>query len=80
MSSKLELDLRGVGLPVCLLQCNSTLIKMNPDDMLEILVEDLEAVKALVKIVTRSQGRSIRSRREGDHYRIHVGSPGRGAR
>jgi TusA-related sulfurtransferase len=79
MPSKLELDLRGVGLPVCLLQCNSTLIKMESDDMLEILVQDPEVVEDLIKIIRRSQGRSIKSRREGDYYRIHVGSPNRKA-
>ena len=38
MPSKTELDLRGIGLPVCLLKCKSTLIGMNSDDILEVLV------------------------------------------
>jgi TusA-related sulfurtransferase len=74
MSSILELDLRGVGLPVCLLKFKSALDRMDSGDMLEVLVEDPGVVEDFVKIIRRSQGRMIRPRREGDYYRIHIGS------
>jgi len=75
MSSKVELDLRGVGLPLCLLECNSTILEMNSNDVLEVLVQDPGAVEDLVRIIRRSHGRSVRSFKEGDHYRIHIGTP-----
>ena len=74
MSSTVELDLRGVGLPVCLLKCKSALAGMDSGDALDVLVEDPEVVEDLVKIIRRSQGRLIRPRREGGHYRIHIGA------
>ena len=74
MSSIMELDLRGVGLPVSLLKFKSALDNMESEDTLEVLVEDPGVVEDFVKIIRRSQGRMIRPRREGDYYRIHVGS------
>jgi TusA-related sulfurtransferase len=73
MSSTLELDLRGVVLPACLLQCKTALGRLDSTDELEVLVNDPKVVEDLVKIIRRSQGRVARPRREGDHYRIRVG-------
>jgi len=75
MSSKIELDLRGVGFPLSLLKCKSTLMEMNSDDVLEVLVHDPGVVEDLVKIIRRSQGRRATSQREGNHYRITIGPP-----
>ena len=74
MSETMELDLRGVGLPVSLLKFKSALDSMNSGDRLEVLVEDPGVVEDFVKIIRRSQGRMIRPHREGDHYRIHIGA------
>lgn len=74
MSSKIELDLRGVGLPLSLLKCKNTLMGMNSDDVLEVLVHDPGVVEDLVKIIRRSQGRATTSKKEGDHYRIYIGT------
>ncbi len=74
MSSIMELDLRGVGLPVSLLKFKSALDNIKSEEALEVLVEDPGVVEDFVKIIRRSQGRMIRPRREGDYYRIHIGA------
>ena len=79
MSPTIELDLRGVVLPVCLLKCKSALGEMDAEASLEVLVQDPAAVEDLVKIIRRSRGGVIKSRREGDHYRIHIGPPIKGS-
>ena len=72
MASKGELDLRGVVLPVCLLECKNALVEMDSRQGLDILVSDPHVVEDLVRIITRSAGMAVRPRREGSHYRLHV--------
>jgi TusA-related sulfurtransferase len=72
MSFIVELDLRGVGLPVSLLKFKSALDRMGSGDELEVLVEDPGVVEDFVKIIRHSQGQMIRPLREGDYYRIHI--------
>lgn len=67
-----ELDLIGVVSPVCLLKCKSELTRMNAGDVLEILLQDPEAVEELVKIIERSKDQVISKKPEEDHYRIRV--------
>ena len=74
MSSTPTLDLRRVGLPVCLLEFKSALDRMDSGDVLEVLVEDPDVVEDFVNIIRHSQDRILRPRREGDHYRIQVGA------
>lgn len=73
MSSTVELDLRGVGLPVSLLKFKSALDKMDSRDVMEVLVEDPGVVEDFAKIIRPSQGRAVRPRREGSYYRIRIG-------
>jgi TusA-related sulfurtransferase len=68
-----ELDLRGVGLPISLLQCKNSLLAAKPEEEMVVLVRDPEVMEDLVKIIRRSHERPARSRRDGDHYRIHIG-------
>ena len=68
-----ELDLRGVGLPLSLLQCKNSLLTTKPNEEMEVLVRDPEVMEDLVKIIRRSHERPARTRREGDYYRIHIG-------
>ena len=72
MSTIVELDLRGIGLPLSLLKFKNTLDRMNSGDELEVLVEDPGVVEDFAKIITHSQGRMIRPSREKDYYRIHI--------
>ncbi|MFC1829146.1 sulfurtransferase TusA family protein [Thermodesulfobacteriota bacterium] len=65
-----ELDLIGVISPVCILKCKSELARMNAGSILEVLLQDPEVVEELIKIVQRSKDRVIKSKQEGDHYRI----------
>jgi TusA-related sulfurtransferase len=70
--ASVELDLRGVVLPICLLKCKTALMGMEPREELDILISDPHVVEDLVKIIKRSQGMAVRPRREGDHYRLHI--------
>ena len=70
--ASVELDLRGVVLPICLLKCKTALMGMDPREELDILVSDPHVVEDLVKIIKRSQGMVVRPRREGDHYRLRI--------
>ena len=74
MPSIVDLDLRGIGLPICLLKCKSAMVGMGPEDILEVLVNDSEIFEDLVKIVKRSQSKMIlQPHRVGDHYRVRIG-------
>lgn len=70
--ASVELDLRGVVLPVCLLKCKTALMGMDSREGLDILISDPHVVEDLVKIIRRSQGLSVRPHREGDHYRLRI--------
>lgn len=71
-----ELDLRGVVLPVCLLKCKNALMGMGASEDLDILISDPHVVEDLVKIIKRSQGLAVRPRREGEHYRLRISGQG----
>lgn len=73
MSSILKLDLRGIILPVALLNCNRTVSQLEPHECLDILIHDPEAADALARIMARSQDRLVRRVKVGGHYRIKIG-------
>lgn len=79
MSSTMVLDLRGVVFPVCLLKCKSALEEMNSGVALEVLVEDPAVVRDMVKIIRRSRGGVIKTRREENHYRVLIGPTRKGS-
>ena len=72
MSRKSELDLVGVGWPVCFLEYKRSLNGMEPGDILEISMQDPDAVDELVTIVRRSQDQLIEMKKEVDLYRIQI--------
>ena len=72
MSQNSELDLVGVGWPVFLLECKRTLKDMVPGEILEISMQDPDAVKELVTIVERSPDRIVEMKKGSDHYRIQI--------
>ncbi len=72
MSQKSELDLVGVGWPVCLLECKRTLKDMVSGDILEISMQDPDAVKELVTIVERSPDQIVEMKEGSDHFRIQI--------
>lgn len=73
MSSIQELDLRGIVLPVALLNCNRKVSELQPHECLEILIHDPEAADVLARIIERSQDRTVRRTRVGGHHRIKIG-------
>ena len=72
MTPKSVFDLIGVVSPICLLKCKSELDRMDSGDELEIMVQDPEVVKDLLRIIHRSQCCLIASHNEEDHYRLHI--------
>ena len=70
--ASMELDLRGVVLPISLLKCKTALMGLEPRENLDILISDPHVVEDLVKIIKRSQGLAVRPHREGDHYRLRI--------
>ncbi|MCF8131149.1 MAG: sulfurtransferase TusA family protein [Deltaproteobacteria bacterium] len=73
MVSTAKLDLRGVVLPLALLNCSRALSQLKIQERMEVLVQDIEAADMLVKIVERSQNRAAHRSRVGGHYRIQIG-------
>ena len=72
MTLKSELDLVGVGWPVCLLEYKRTLNDLKPGDILEISMQDPDAVDELVTIVGRSQDHILEMQKDPDRFRIQI--------
>lgn len=70
--SNSKLDLIGIISPLCLLKCKSVLTAMESGHVLEVLLQDSEVVEKLVKIIERSQDQVMKSKMEGDLYRICI--------
>jgi len=66
------LDLIGVVSPICLLKCKSALARLNPGEVLDVLVQDAEVVESLSMILKQSQDRMEAFFREGECYRISI--------
>ncbi|MFC1885435.1 sulfurtransferase TusA family protein [Thermodesulfobacteriota bacterium] len=72
MTQQSELDLVGVGWPVCLLECKRAINKIYPGHVLTILIKDPDTVKELETIVKRSSDHIVRMQEENDIYRIQI--------
>ena len=72
MSQKSELDMVGIGWPVCFLECKRTLRGMDPGDILMISMKDPDAVNELVMIIDRSNDQIMQTEKEDDCYRIQI--------
>ena len=72
MLSNPELNLIGVVWPVCLLQCNSELNRLYAGDDIDVVVQDPDVLKDLLKILERSSGHSVTTCKEGNCYRLHI--------
>ena len=73
MSSTKKLDLRGIVLPVALLNCNRSVSQLESHECLEIMIHDPDAADVLVRIIERSQDRTVHRVRMGGEYRIKIG-------
>ena len=72
MPSKSEINLIGVVWPVCLLKCNSELNRLCEGEEVDVIVQDPDVLKDLLKIVERSLEHSVTTIHKKDHYRLHI--------
>ena len=66
------LDLIGVVSPICLLKCKSALSRLNPGELLEVMVQDEEVVESLSMILKQSQDSLESFTKEGECFRISI--------
>ena len=72
MSSKIKLNLMNTICWVGLLQFQNNMEKMASGDTLDIVTDNGETSEALSKLVNRSEGEIILSKKEGDNFLIRV--------
>jgi TusA-related sulfurtransferase len=72
MEAASTLDLIGVVSPICLLKCKSALERLNPGEVLDVLVQDEEVVESLSMILKQSQDSMESFTREGECFRISI--------
>ena len=66
------LDLIGVVSPICLLKCKSALARLDPGEVLEVLVQDREVVESLSMILRQSEDRMEAFSKEGECFRLSI--------
>jgi TusA-related sulfurtransferase len=72
MPKPLKLDLVGIGWPVCLLEFKRVLNGISRGDILEITMQDPDAVDELVTIVERSSDRVLKVNEKAERYSIRI--------
>jgi TusA-related sulfurtransferase len=66
------LDLIGIVSPICLLKCKSALSRLNPGELLEIMVQDEEVIASLAMILKQSPDSMESFNKEGECFRISI--------
>jgi len=66
------LDLIGVVSPICLLKCKSALARLDPGEVLEVLMQDQEVVESLSMILKQSEDRMEAFSKEGECFRLSI--------
>ncbi len=72
MSSRVKLDLVGVGWPVCLLECKRALRDLGNGQELVVRVHDPDVIAELVTIIERGGHHVVDHRRAGRNYTIRI--------
>lgn len=72
MSSKFELDLKGVIAPVSLLKCKSFLKTMSKGDVVKVFINDEEVIKDLILIMKRSNDSVLLLKKKQKHTCIQI--------
>jgi TusA-related sulfurtransferase len=72
MEAASTLDLIGDVSPICLLKCKSALSRLNPGEVLEVMVQDEEVVESLSMILKQSQDSLESFAREGEFFRLSI--------
>lgn len=68
----LTLDLIGVVSPICLLKCKSALSRLNPGEVLDVMVQDEGVVESLSMILKQSNDNMESFAKEGECFRISI--------
>ena len=71
-AKKKVIKLNGVAWPFCLLECNRVADRMNKGEELEVIVEDPDVMRDIVKIFSQSAEYEITWQEEGDCFRIII--------
>jgi len=72
MAAQVELNLIGVISPFCLLEFKNALARIQPRQIMEVLIQDPEVAEDLVRIVERSEDLLISRKTVGDHFSFRV--------
>jgi len=72
MLSKSELDIAGIGWPVCLLKFKCALNDLCSCAVLDVIARYPDVVENIIKIVDPSGDTVINQHKEGDIYRLSV--------
>ena len=72
MNSSCQLDLVGVGWPICLLEYQQRLMHLSPGDVLEVQVEDPEVAATIRQLAWGQRDRIIDEHHEGRFLRLAV--------
>ena len=72
MTSKFELDLKGVIAPVSLLKCKSFLKTMSKGDVVKVFINDEEVIKDLILIMKRSNDSVLLLKKKKKHTCIQI--------
>ena len=72
MSSKFELDLKGVIAPVSLLKCKSFLKTMSKGDVVKVFINDEVVIKDLFLIMKRSNDSVLLLKKKKKHTCIQI--------
>ncbi|MDM8544776.1 sulfurtransferase TusA family protein [Desulfococcaceae bacterium HSG9] len=65
-------NLVGVVSPICLLKCQSALDMLKQGDVMEVMVQDLEVVCNLQKIIVRFVNQVIKTERNDEYFQIFI--------
>lgn len=72
MSAKSELDLVGIGWPVCLFKFNNAFDELCSSEVMEVLSQDPDVVDSILMLAVRSDGKLIKREQQGDLYRVFI--------
>ncbi len=72
MSTNRKIDIRNVGWPVCLLNCNNELNRMKEGEQMEVLVRDVDVVNNLVALVEQLPGLQVEQFSEDTHHKLII--------
>lgn len=72
MVSTRTVDITKLEWPLCLLQCNREVDRMNPGEELEVIVDDPDVAKSIMILIRQMAGFRIKSDQKETHFHIHI--------